>query len=116
MFELWLTTRRCADDTKGTYNLDSAGVTENLRERFFGRYFKTKQASFAEPTCPDLKAGGEKRPLWLSVILFFFSRDFADRAFKAGLWPLSLYLHDERSLRCLGSMLSLYVLLSLVTV
>ena len=103
MFEIWINPRRSI--------VSSPDLTEQLREKFFGSW---RSSNFARPTCPDLRAKGETRPTWLSIIFFFFSREFTNRAFKQGLWPLTLYLQEETAIRWLGFTLSVYVLHSLI--
>ena len=99
MFDVWLNPSR---------TLNNPDLTAKLRERYFG--FVPRRNPIASPTCPQLRAQGERRPVWLGIIFYFFSRDFTNRAFKAQLWPLTLYLHDETCVRWLGFVFAVFVM------
>lgn len=103
MFDIWL------DPSRRNQLFES---DLKLRQRFFG--FAPRTNPIVSPTCPQLRAQGERRPVWLGIIFYFFSKDFTNRAFKAGLWPLTLYLHDETCIRWLGFVFSVFVLHSMI--
>ena len=47
------------------------------------------------PTCPELERSGYKRPVWIALIAFFFSKNFIVKAIRSAFWPISLYVSES---------------------
>lgn len=61
-----------------------------LWDRVYKPKKKSSIPSILVPTCPKLRVTGYRRPLWLSLIAFFFSPKFALDAIHSAFWPFSL--------------------------